>query len=102
MSKLRATVSHGVGSSITKDVFRNHYVEANVPSEVKAKIASMGLERVAGNMFICESSQDFWTVKNGAIVRLVGGEVDNGEKLSAAPEESPMNFLNAIMSDLEF
>jgi len=68
-----------------------------------AKVAyMMGLSRVAGNTFVCESTKDFWRVSGNRIVRLVGNEVDYGDKLVAAPEANPAEFLDGILGDLEF
>ena len=81
---------------------KNH--AASEPSaETKRKIASMGLFRVAGNVYECPSTQDFWQVTGGGkIVRLSGDEVDNGESIAAAPTDKPMEFLSSILDDLSF
>lgn len=82
----------------------NHFASTTVSSETQQKIASMGLLRVAGNVYECPSSQDFWQVTGGGkIVRLSGGdEVDNGEKIPAAPSDRPGEYLTSILNDLEF
>lgn len=103
--KFAAGVSFGLGSSVTTDrVFsRNHMAsEEELPSEVKAKIASMGLNRVAGNVYACPSSSDFWQVKGNKIVKLVGDEVNNGESIPAADETTPQISLKGFLDDLTF
>jgi hypothetical protein len=76
---------------------------ASVPVEAQRKIASMGLTRVAGNVYECPSTQDFWQVTGGGkIMRLSGDEVDNGESIPAAPQDKPMEFLSSILDDLSF
>jgi hypothetical protein len=103
--KLRASTSFGLGGSkTTESVFsKNHFSsETKLSTEVKSKIASMGLNRVAGNAYICESDKDFWQVKGNKVVRLVVDEVDTGQSLSAAPSNDPANFLAGILDDLTF
>ena len=102
--KLRAGTSFGLGGSKSTDsVFsKNHFSEAKLSPEVRQKIASLGLIRVAGNQFVCESTKDFWAVKGNKVVRLVVDEVDNGESLQAAPSSNPASFLADILGDLSF
>ena len=104
MSKLNAGVSFGLGGKTASEaVFsKNHYSSEKISPEVKAKIASMGLSRVAGNVWESPSTKDLWKVSGGKIIRLSGEEVDNGEKISAAPSNDPMSFISAIMDDLSF
>jgi hypothetical protein len=83
-------------SSIT-----NHFA-SELDTETKRKIASMGLFRVAGNVYECPSTADFWKVSDGKIMRLSGDEVDNGESIAAAPADKPMEFLSSILDDLSF
>lgn len=78
----------------------NHFKQAS--EEVRKKIASMGLVRRAGNIFECPSTRDFWSVKNGKIVRLTVTEVDDGDRLKAAPRNNPGGFLTAVLDDLTF
>jgi hypothetical protein len=107
MGKLRYAAAAGVGhrqdseSSIT---FKNHFASATpIPDSTRRKIASMGLQRVAGNVYECPSTQDFWQVAGGKIMRLSGGdEVDNGESIAAAPKDQPLQFLESILDDLSF
>jgi len=70
--------------------------------ETQSKIASMGLLRVAGNVYECPSTKDFWQVAGGKIMRLSGDVVDNGESIQAAPQDKPMEFLSSILDDLSF
>jgi hypothetical protein len=105
MGKLRAGSSFGLGgSATTSSVFsKNHFSsETKQPSEVKQKIASMGLNRVAGNVYECPSTKDFWKVQGTKVVRMATDEVDNGESLAAAPHDTPANFLASILDDLTF
>lgn len=82
---------------------RNHFASTKISPEVQQKITSMGLLRVAGNVYECPSSQDFWQVTGGGkIVRLSGNEVDNGESIPAAPNDNPGEYLTSILNDLEF
>ena len=80
----------------------NHLASSPLSAEVIRKAASMGLRRVAGNQFVCESTKDFWQVRGNKLVRLVGNEVDNGDRLSAAPEDNPAQFMDDILGSLEF
>jgi hypothetical protein len=77
--------------------------EAALPKQVKAKIASMGLTRCAGNVWEQPSTRDFWKVEGSNIKRLTKGSVvNNGEKIVAAPADAPRSFLDDILSDLQF
>ena len=98
MKRLTMTATFGIGSPGHPD--RLH--RSDLSGEVLRKAASMGLWRVAGNAFICESSKDFWKIRGNKIVRLVGDEVDNGDSLAAAPEDNPSGFLDDILGDLTF
>lgn len=102
--KLRAGTSFGLGGSkTTESVFsKNHFSEAKLSPEVRSKIASLGLTRVAGNSFICNSTKEFWKVQGGKVIRLTVDEVDNGETLAAAPTDNPASFLADILGDLSF
>jgi hypothetical protein len=107
MSRLFHYASHGVGvtpqqvEGVSKS---NHFASTTVlTKETKQKIASMGLERVAGNIYECPSTKDFWKVTgNGGITRLTPGEVDNHERIAAAPSSAPSDFLDEILGSLEF
>lgn len=104
MGKLIHAASHGVGTRVGDDVpSQNHFASAtSINPGVKAKIASMGLRRVAGNIYECPSTKDFWRVKGNGIVRLTADEVDNHERIAAAPAQAPMNFLEEVLGSLEF
>lgn len=80
----------------------NHMASA-LPREVKSKVASMGLRRVAGNVYESPSTRDFWEVKGNKIKRLTkGSTVDNGEKILGADAGAPQSFLDEILGDLTF
>lgn len=105
MGKLTASTSFGLGGSkTTESVFsKNHFSsEEKLSPEVRQKIASMGLYRVAGNSYICESTKDFWQVKGNKVIKLTLDEVDNGETLVAAPSDNPASFLADLLGDLTF
>lgn len=107
MGKLRHVASVGIGiakEKVSGNFNLNHFVSSvPVPPEVKAKIASMGLERVAGNVYECPSTHDFWKVQGGKIKKLVSSdEVDNGESIVAAPRRNPQGFMSSVMGDIEF
>ena len=104
MGRIKAASAHGLGSTKDSGIFsKNHYASSRpLSAEVKAKIASLSLQRVAGNVYECPSTADFWKVKGNAIVRLTVDEVDNGESIPAAPKNQPMAFLNSILDDLDF
>ena len=105
MGKLKAGSSFGLGGGkVTETVFsKNHYSsQTELPSGVRIKIASMGLNRVAGNVYECPSTKDFWKVQGNKVVRLTIDEVDNGESIAAAPSRDPANFLAHILDDLTF
>lgn len=108
MGVIRCAKSAGVGSRKAAEgtgIFKNHFASAvTVSGEIQHKIASMGLLRVAGNVYEAPSTKDFWQVSSdGGIRRLCSGdEVDNGESIPAAPEDKPMEFLSSILDDLSF
>lgn len=106
MGKLRAVSSFGLGAQKSADsnAFSvNHFISSTpLPPALKQKIARMGLERVAGNVYECPSTRDFWKVKGNSIIKLVGDEVDSGESIKAAPKNDPMGFMGSLMDDIEF
>lgn len=75
---------------------------AALSKQAKEVIARMNLQRVAGNMYECPSTRDFWQVTaEGGIKRLAETTtVDSGEKLMAADATDPESTLNTILSDL--
>ena len=101
MRKIRPIVSHGLGSEKTNEATfspvqgqKNHFSSLSAyPKEVREQITSWGLTRVAGNVFICPSSANFWAVKGGKIVKLTGDEVDNGEHIAGVPTINQNSFL---------
>jgi hypothetical protein len=107
MSRLFHYASHGVGvnpeqmEGVSK---ANHFASNTaLTKETKQKIASLGLQRVAGNIYECPSTKDFWKVTSGGgIARLTSGEVDNHERIAAAPSSAPADFLDEILGSLEF
>jgi hypothetical protein len=105
MGKITASTSFGLGSEkASKGVFsKNHYASATpIPRDVQERIDALMMRRVAGNVYECPSTKDFWKVKGNQIVKLVGDEVSNGERIQAAPEDKPQAFLEHILDDLEF
>jgi hypothetical protein len=80
----------------------NHCASLKLDKKASAMVIEMGLQRVAGNVFSCPSSQEFWKVKDGSLVRLTGGEVDNKENVAPAPKDDAEDFLQSILADLEF
>jgi hypothetical protein len=103
MSKLSPSASFGLGSQKTnKEFSKNHFASNTLTPELKQKIASMGLNRVAGNIFSCSSDQSFWEVKNGKVMKLVGDEVDSGQSIPAADDSNPQVSLASFLDDLTF
>lgn len=102
MSKFLKYAAHPVAPQANEGrvIRRNHLASAAFPTEVQGKIASMGLQRVAGNVFSCPASKDFWAVRGNKIVKLVSNEVDDGSSIPAAPKDKPMAFLTSILDDL--
>lgn len=66
------------------------------------KAAGMGLIRVAGNMFECPSSKDFWRVDGDKVIRVSSVEVNLNEKLQPADSNNPDRYLEKLLSELEF
>jgi hypothetical protein len=83
----------------------NEVYDSLLPKMASANfvINRLGLVRVAGNMYECPSTKDFWQVKEGKIMRLTStNEVDNSESLVAADSTDPEASLKQILADLEF
>jgi hypothetical protein len=102
MPRFRHYAGHGVGTKRPEAAVpsTNHF--AKLSKEASAKIAEMGLVRVAGNVFELPSKNEFWRVStDGNISRLTGGEVDLHESIQAAPKDEPADFLQGILADLE-
>ena len=66
------------------------------------KAATLGLIRIAGNMFECPSSHDLWRVEGDKVMRISSVEVDYNEKLKPADPDDPNGFLKDILAELEF
>ena len=82
---------------------KNHFASMMaIPRDVQFEIDDYMLRRVAGNVYECPSTKDFWKVQGNKIVKLVGNEVNQGESIPAAPEDRPAAFLAGILDDLEF
>jgi hypothetical protein len=79
----------------------NHFKQASMTAGLQTQIESRGLNRVAGNIFICNSTNDFWNVKDGKVLRITTVEVDNGETI-ASPQGDPRDFLDDALTDLTF
>lgn len=94
--------SVSVGKSLGEDLDFSKDIDAIVTSSQNF-IEKYSMLRVAGNVYECPSSKDFWEVKNGKIMRLTkANEVDNGETIVAANKDNPEFTLNQILADLEF
>lgn len=66
------------------------------------KAASMGLIRIAGNMFECPSSKDLWKVDGDKVMRVSSVEVDFNESLKPANPNDPDRYLKEILAELDF
>jgi hypothetical protein len=108
MKRTTHYAASGLGTRPSESVSpsNNHYASTvKLSKEASAMIAEMGLQRVAGNVFECPSSKDYWRIsKDGGLLRLTNGEVDDGDKIAPAPKESAdtSDFLQGILADLEF
>lgn len=80
----------------------NHFKQSSMTEGIRKEASRMGLRRVSGNIFIRPATQDFWNVRGGKIVRLIGVEVDNGESMAGAPVGNPGDFLQDVLDDLTF
>jgi hypothetical protein len=98
MGRLILQVPFGVGAA---GLF-NHFSRGSTEALRKAAAMGLRLQRCAGNTFICQSTKDFWQVRGNKIVRLVGNEIDSGDRLTAAPQDNPAGFLEDILGDLTF
>ena len=105
MAKIHGKVAHGLGGdkNETKIFTKNHFAStAPMARNVTAFLEEYAMTRVAGNVYECPSTKDFWKVQGNKIVKLVGNEVNNGESIPAAPDDKPAAFLAHILDDLEF
>jgi hypothetical protein len=81
----------------------NHFNTAKVPGKTASQIKQAGLQRVAGNVFICPSTQAFWKLQDdGKLLRITTTEVDLGDQIAPAPAADPEAYLNSALADLEF
>jgi len=97
--------AHGLkGEKPNESIFsKNHFASMmEIPRDVQFEIDSYMMRRVAGNVYECPSTKDFWKVQGNRIVKLVGNEVNQGESIQAAPNDAPSAFLAHILDDLEF
>ena len=98
-------VAHGVGTTQTPETpSENHFSSKKLSKTAATQISTMGLVRVAGNVFELPAKQEFWKVgEDGNLMRLTKqGEVDLGDKIAAAPVDEPADFLQQILGELEF
>ena len=103
--KIYSKVAHGVkGEKAGESIFsKNHFASMMaIPRDVQFEIDEYMMRRVAGNVYECPSTKDFWKVQGNKIVKLVGNEVNQGESIPAAPDDKPAAFLAHILDDLEF
>jgi hypothetical protein len=103
--KIYPKTAHGVkGEKPGESIFsKNHFASMMaIPRDVQFEIDRFMLHRVAGNVYECPSTKDFWKVQGNKIVKLVGNEVNQGESIQAAPDDRPAAFLAGILDDLSF
>src|SRR5271168_4019487 len=102
--KIFSKTAHGLTQEKGESLFsKNHFASATaIPHEVQRYIDQFSMHRIAGNVYECPSTKDFWAVKGNKIVRLVGNEVNNGESIPGAPDDKPQAFLAGILDDLDF
>jgi hypothetical protein len=80
----------------------NHFTSKSVTAALGGEIKRRGLSRIAGNIFLCKSTRDLWSIRNGKVIRLTSIEVDNGESAAGAPADDPGAFLRESLADLTF
>lgn len=104
MSKIHSKVAHGLGHEQSDNIFsKNHFASSMaIPHDVQDMIDRYTMTRVAGNVYECPSTKDFWKVQGNKIVKLVGNEVNQGESIPAANKEKPSVSLASWLDDLEF
>src|ERR1700674_2540527 len=103
--KIYPKIAYGVkGEKPNESIFsKNHFASMMaIPRDVQFSIDEYMMRRVAGNVYECPSTKDFWKVQGNKIVKLVGNEVNQGESIPAAPEDRPAAFIANILDDLEF
>jgi hypothetical protein len=104
MRKIYSKTAHGLGTDKPEAIFsKNHFASAQpIPRNVQHYIDQFSMHRIAGNVYECPSTKDFWKVQGGKIIKLVGSEVNNGEMIPSAPDDKPEMFIANILDDLEF
>jgi len=102
--KIFSKTAHGLTQEKGESLFsKNHFASATaIPRDVQHYIDQFSMHRIAGNVYECPSTKDFWKVQGNRIVKLVGNEVNQGESIPAAPDDKPAAFLAHILDDLEF
>jgi hypothetical protein len=103
--KIYPKFAHGVkGEKPSESIFaKNHFASMMaIPRDIQFQIDDLMMRRVAGNVYECPSTKDFWRVEGGKIKKLTGSEVEQGESIQAAPNDTPSAFLAHILDDLEF
>lgn len=78
----------------------NHFKTSSLTDKLEREISRLNLHRVAGNVFVCPSTKNFWEIKNGTILRISKEEVENNESVQAAPSDNPEEFLDEVLSGL--
>jgi hypothetical protein len=103
MAKLYHSSSHGIGSRSDESLelpSGNHIKTASISKTAKRKIDELGLQRVAGNAWLCPSTKDLWRVNGDKVIRITTVEIDNNEELPATGSGDPSMFLTDVLADL--
>lgn len=103
--KIYPKTAHGLkGEKPNESIFsKNHFASMMaIPRDVQFQIDDLMMRRVAGNVYECPSTKDFWKVQGNKIVKLVGNEVNSGESIPAASSDHPNVSLAGWLDDLEF
>jgi hypothetical protein len=102
--KVYAKASHGLGQDKSESIFaKNHFASSMaIPHDVQDMIDRYTMSRMAGNVYECPSTKDFWKVQGNKIVKLVGNEVNQGESIPAASSDKPAVSLASWLDELEF
>jgi hypothetical protein len=104
MKKIYHKTAHGLTQEKGESVFqKNHFASATaIPQNIQHYIDEYSMHRIAGNVYECPSTKDFWKVQGNKIVKLVGNEVNAGESIPAASSDKPAISLAGWLDDLEF
>jgi hypothetical protein len=103
MAKFHHSASHGLGSREEQSIelpSKNHIKTASISPSAMRKVADLGLQRVAGNAWLCPSTKDLWRINGDKVIRITLEEVDNGEEIVAEHSENPSMFLADVLADL--